>query len=59
MRQLETGCPPKKRWCKPLGCPATLINLEVPVAVVPILRAGLALLEGAQTLLLASITILA
>lgn len=32
-------------------CPATLINPEVPVAVVPILRAGLALLEGAQTLL--------
>ncbi len=37
-------------------CPATMINLEVPVAVVPILRAGLALLEGAQTVLpLASI----
>ncbi|OUL25816.1 uracil phosphoribosyltransferase [Nostoc sp. T09] len=36
--------------------PATLINPEVPVAVVPILRAGLGLLEGAQTLLpLASI----
>ncbi|MDZ7960662.1 MAG: uracil phosphoribosyltransferase [Aulosira sp. DedQUE10] len=35
---------------------ATLINPEVPVAVVPILRAGLGLLEGAQTLLpLASI----
>lgn len=32
-------------------CPATLINPEVPMAVVPILRAGLALLEGAQTLL--------
>lgn len=32
-------------------CPATLINPEVPVAVVPILRAGLALLEGAQTVL--------
>lgn len=32
-------------------CPATLINPEVPIAVVPILRAGLALLEGAQTLL--------
>ncbi|PPS41492.1 uracil phosphoribosyltransferase [Chroococcidiopsis sp. TS-821] len=31
--------------------PATLINPEVPIAVVPILRAGLALLEGAQTLL--------
>jgi len=37
-------------------CPATLVNPEVPVAVVPILRAGLAILEGAQTLLpLASI----
>ncbi len=37
-------------------CPATLINPLVPVAVVPILRAGLGLLEGAQTLLpLASI----
>lgn len=37
-------------------CPATMINPEVPIAVVPILRAGLALLEGAQTLLpLASI----
>jgi len=37
-------------------CAATLINPEVPVAVVPILRAGLGLLEGAQTLLpLASI----
>ncbi len=36
--------------------PATLIDPEVPVAVVPILRAGLGLLEGAQTLLpLASI----
>lgn len=41
----------------PLGsCPATLIDPEIPVAVVPILRAGLGLLEGAQTLLpLASI----
>src|SRR4028118_570422 len=37
-------------------CPATFINPEVPVAVVPILRAGLALLEGALPLLpLASI----
>lgn len=37
-------------------CPATMINPEVKIAVVPILRAGLALLEGAQTLLpLASI----
>lgn len=32
-------------------CPATFIDPEVPVVVVPILRAGLALLEGAQTLL--------
>ncbi len=41
----------------PLGAtPATLINPQIPVAVVPILRAGLGLLEGAQTLLpLASI----
>lgn len=38
------------------ACPATMVNPEVPVVVVPILRAGLALLEGAQTLLpLASI----
>ncbi|MBD2775395.1 uracil phosphoribosyltransferase [Iningainema tapete] len=38
------------------SCPATLINPEIPVAVVPILRAGLGLLEGAQTVLpLASI----
>jgi uracil phosphoribosyltransferase len=35
---------------------ATLINPEIPVAVVPILRAGLGLLEGAQGILpLASI----
>lgn len=32
-------------------CPATLINPTVPIAVIPILRAGLALLDGAQTLL--------
>lgn len=32
-------------------CPATFINPEVPIAVIPILRAGLSLLEGAQTLL--------
>lgn len=32
-------------------CPATFIDPTVPIAVVPILRAGLALLEGAQTLL--------
>ena len=35
---------------------ATLINPDIPIAVIPILRAGLALLDGAQTLLpLASI----
>jgi uracil phosphoribosyltransferase len=33
------------------SCSATVINPEVPVAVVPIMRAGLGLLEGAQTLL--------
>jgi uracil phosphoribosyltransferase len=32
-------------------CDATFINPEVPVAIVPILRAGLALLDGAQALL--------
>ncbi len=32
-------------------CPATFIDPSVPMAVVPILRAGLALLEGAQSLL--------
>ncbi len=31
--------------------PATLIDPMVPIALVPILRAGLALLDGAQTLL--------
>ncbi|MEQ9369899.1 MAG: uracil phosphoribosyltransferase [Coleofasciculus chthonoplastes F3-SA18-01] len=37
-------------------CPATMVNPDTPLVVVPILRAGLALLEGAQTLLpLASI----
>ncbi|NJN88504.1 MAG: uracil phosphoribosyltransferase [Leptolyngbyaceae cyanobacterium SL_7_1] len=37
-------------------CPASFINPEIPIAVVPILRAGLSLLEGAQGLLpLASI----
>jgi uracil phosphoribosyltransferase len=36
--------------------PATFVDPEVPIAVVPILRAGLALLEGAQaTLPLASV----
>lgn len=38
------------------SCPATLIDPLMPMVVVPILRAGLGLLEGAQTLLpLASI----
>jgi uracil phosphoribosyltransferase len=32
-------------------CEATVINSEIPIAVVPILRAGLALLDGAQGLL--------
>jgi uracil phosphoribosyltransferase len=37
-------------------CAATFINPEAPVAIVPILRAGLSLLDGAQALLpLASI----
>jgi uracil phosphoribosyltransferase len=31
--------------------PATLINIDIPLAIVPILRAGLTMLEGAQTLL--------
>ncbi len=31
------------------ACPATMVNPEVPLIVVPILRAGLALLEGTQT----------
>jgi uracil phosphoribosyltransferase len=36
----------------PLGsCPATFVSPMVPIAVVPILRAGLALLDGAQSLL--------
>ena len=36
----------------PLGsCTVTMVNPEIPMVVVPILRAGLALLEGAQTLL--------
>lgn len=38
------------------ACPATFINPNIPMAVVPILRAGLGLLEGAQGVLpLASI----
>ncbi len=32
-------------------CPATMVNPQKPIAVVPILRAGLALLDGAQTVL--------
>lgn len=32
-------------------CPATFIDTQVPVVVVPILRAGLSLLDGAQSLL--------
>ena len=32
-------------------CDATLVNPEVPMGIVPILRAGLALLDGAQTIL--------
>ncbi len=32
-------------------CPATFVDPEAPLVVVPILRAGLALLEGAQTVL--------
>ncbi|MGD1905079.1 MAG: uracil phosphoribosyltransferase [Leptolyngbyaceae cyanobacterium] len=41
----------------PLGAtPARFVNPEVPIAIVPVLRAGLALLDGAQALLpLASI----
>lgn len=32
-------------------CEATFVNPEVPIGVVPILRAGLALLDGAQNIL--------
>jgi uracil phosphoribosyltransferase len=32
-------------------CPATFVDPSIPVAVVPILRAGLSLLDGAQSLL--------
>ncbi len=32
-------------------CEATFINPEVPVAVVPVLRAGLSMMEGIQALL--------
>ncbi|NEP76618.1 uracil phosphoribosyltransferase [Okeania sp. SIO2G5] len=31
-------------------CPATFINPEVPIAIIPVLRAGLALMEGIQAL---------
>jgi uracil phosphoribosyltransferase len=33
------------------SCPANFVDPSVPVAIVPILRAGLALLDGAQSLL--------
>ena len=33
------------------SCPATFVNPEVPMLVVPILRAGLALMEGIQSVL--------
>ncbi|TAE58023.1 MAG: uracil phosphoribosyltransferase [Nostocales cyanobacterium] len=33
------------------ACPGTVIDTQVPIAVVPILRAGLGLLDGAQTVL--------
>ncbi len=32
-------------------CPATFVNPEVPTVIMPILRAGLALMEGAQSVL--------
>jgi uracil phosphoribosyltransferase len=32
-------------------CPATFVNPQTPIAIVPILRAGLALMEGAQGVL--------
>ena len=32
-------------------CPATFVNPEVPMIIMPILRAGLALMEGAQSVL--------
>lgn len=33
------------------ACPATVVDAEIPLAIIPVLRAGLALLEGAQALL--------
>ncbi len=32
-------------------CPATFVNPEVPIVIIPILRAGLALMEGVQSVL--------
>ncbi|GFE67972.1 uracil phosphoribosyltransferase [Chroococcus sp. FPU101] len=32
-------------------CPATIINEDIPTVIIPILRAGLAILDGAQTAL--------
>ncbi|NEQ43283.1 MAG: uracil phosphoribosyltransferase [Leptolyngbya sp. SIOISBB] len=32
-------------------CPATFVNPEVPMVIIPILRAGLALMEGVQSVL--------
>ncbi|MGF1461440.1 MAG: uracil phosphoribosyltransferase [Leptolyngbyaceae cyanobacterium] len=32
-------------------CPATFVNPDIPMIIVPILRAGLALMEGAQSVL--------
>jgi uracil phosphoribosyltransferase len=32
-------------------CPASFINAEIPIVLTPVLRAGLALLDGAQSLL--------
>lgn len=32
-------------------CPATFINPESPIAIIPVLRAGLALMEGIQAIL--------
>ncbi|MGQ9872172.1 uracil phosphoribosyltransferase [Leptodesmis sp.] len=37
-------------------CPATFVDPDIPIVIIPVLRAGLALLDGAQSLLpLASI----
>lgn len=32
-------------------CPATFINPEAPIAIIPVLRAGLALMEGIQAII--------